>query len=64
VFNQVSSSLDYWSSTTDANSPSSSLAWGFFLYNGNLSNIDKSSGLLVWPVRGGQAASFGSLRIE
>jgi hypothetical protein len=52
----------YWSSTTYAVNTAS--AWSVDMWDGLMSSNVKSNDYYVWPVRGGQAASFGSLRIE
>jgi uncharacterized protein (TIGR02145 family) len=56
-------SSGYWSSTTVAGNPGS--AWYINISFGNMPSYQKSQGSLnVWPVRGGQSGSIGSLRIE
>jgi hypothetical protein len=52
----------YWSSATYALNPDG--AWHVSLFNGNMSNSSKTVNHYVWPVRGGQSGSFGTLRIE
>ena len=53
----------YWSSTTDANS--TDFAWLVYMGNGSMNNAYlKSNNVYIWPVRGGRAGSFGSVRIE
>jgi len=42
----------YWSSTTCADNTTS--AWGMPLYDGNVSDVEKTATIFVWPVRGGQ----------
>ena len=44
----------YWSSSTYAGNPDRSLAWGAFLFDGHIGNVNKTFGYPVWPVRGGQ----------
>ena len=62
AFNNVQPSGDYWSSTTNANDTSH--AWDVYLGSGSVINLNKSSNFYVWPVRGGQSGSFGSLFIQ
>jgi pimeloyl-ACP methyl ester carboxylesterase len=53
----------YWSSTTVAYNPGS--AWIVHMWNGYVSSVGKSShDRYVWPVRSGQAGSFGNLVIS
>jgi hypothetical protein len=61
VFNNVLTN-DYWSSTTSAINTVN--AWVVYMLNGLMYNINKSNDYYVWPVRGGQSGTFGSLRIE
>jgi hypothetical protein len=61
VFTNVLSN-DYWSSTTSASLTDH--AWLVYMLNGLMYNINKANDYYVWPVRGGQSGSFGSLRIE
>jgi hypothetical protein len=62
IFTDVQASSVYWSSTT---TPSDSgRAWYVYIYDGSMTQQNKSGIAYVWPVRGGQAASFGTLRIE
>ena len=61
VFTNVQSDL-YWSSTTYAGFETG--AWTVNMWGGSIGGTSKTSGVYVWPVRGGQSASFGSLRIE
>jgi hypothetical protein len=61
VFTNVQSDY-YWSSTTYASN--TALAWTGFMGDGSVGHNVRSSIYLVWPVRGGQSGSFGSLTIE
>ncbi len=51
----------YWSSTTYASYTGS--AWGVYMLGGSMNYYSKVSGNYVWPVRGGQFDSSGSLII-
>ena len=65
IFAGVATSHIYWSSTSDSGSTSS--AWTCAMWNGNMGmgGVDKSiASIRVWPVRGGQSGTFGSLRVE
>jgi hypothetical protein len=63
VFNNVISNSYYWSSTTYASD--TNVAWISSFLNGTMHYHNKAGySNFVWPVRGGQAASFGSVRIE
>ena len=55
-------SAGYWSSTTVASDNGS--AWYVVMTDGSIATFYKTSHPYVWPVRGGQAESFGSLRLE
>jgi hypothetical protein len=62
IFDNLISSY-YWSSTTDP----SDIANAYVLYmnDGTTTTSSKTGNqLFVWPVRGGQAGSFGSLTIQ
>lgn len=61
VFNNVQPD-DYWSSTTYAST--TGYAWSVNLWFGSMVYNFKTSLNYVWPVRGGQSGSFGSLTIE
>ncbi len=52
----------YWSATSNAALPD--YAGYAYLYNGLVSNAPKSELMYVWPVRGGQAGTIGTLRVE
>jgi hypothetical protein len=53
----------YWSSTTVAYDTTG--AWALVMFaEGIMANGYKVSSFYVWPVRGGQSGSFGTLRIE
>jgi hypothetical protein len=52
----------YWSFTTDESLSTS--AFYVELFYGNPGSYDKSTPSYIWPVRGGQSGSFGSLRIQ
>jgi hypothetical protein len=52
----------YWSSTTDASHTTA--AWDVSMWGGDVDSSYKTSSNNVWPVRGGQSGSFGTLRIE
>jgi hypothetical protein len=52
----------YWTSTTEASD--SNKAWYIYMWWGFLDVDAKLNNSAVWPVRGGQAGTFGSLRIE
>jgi hypothetical protein len=65
IFTNVQSCLNtclYWSSTTYASG--TFMAWSLYMWNGYFSLNDKVNDFYVWPVRGGQSGSFGTLRIE
>jgi hypothetical protein len=62
VFTGVLSNFFYWSSTSSASSPG--FAGSVFLSTGATASANKSGLGYSWPVRAGQAGSFGSLRIE
>ena len=53
---------NYWSSTTYA--PSTAYAWVVDMDVGYMGYDVKSNSYYVWPVRGGQSGSFGSLIIQ
>jgi hypothetical protein len=55
-------SSHYWSSTTDAGNTTN--AWNVNVDYGTMGIDVKANIGYVWPVRGGQSGSFGSLRIE
>jgi len=55
-------SSGYWSSTTYPGD--AYIAWVVSLWNGGSFGYGKTGGSFVWPVRGGQSGSFGSLIIE
>lgn len=63
VFTSVTAT-NYWSSTTLESDTTK--AWVVDMGYGVMSDggATKLAGHLVWPVRGGQAGSFGTLRIE
>ena len=61
VFTDVQSNA-YWSSTTYA--PITAYAWFVGMGVGFVGSYDESNSYYVWPVRGGQSGSFGSLYIE
>jgi hypothetical protein len=61
VFTNVQSYY-YWSSNTNANLTTE--AWIINMNTGYGDYFAKSNDSFVWPVRGGQSASFGSVRIE
>jgi hypothetical protein len=52
----------YWTSTTDV--ADARYAWTCGLIVGDVDSTNKSNTNYVWPVRGGQSESVGSLRIE
>jgi hypothetical protein len=52
----------YWSSTTDTTDTTK--AWDVYLMSGVMTDDDKATGSFIWPVRGGQSRSIGSVRIE
>jgi hypothetical protein len=63
IFTGVVTDHVYWSSTSVAGSMSS--AWLCAMWNGNMPTYDKSDDFVrVWPIRGGQSGTFGSLTIE
>jgi len=61
AFNNVVTSI-YWSSTTVASNESN--AWGVHMGDGLMYSWSKSEIFNVWPVRGGQSGSFGSVTVE
>jgi hypothetical protein len=61
AFNNVLSDY-YWTSTTDV--VNANYAWTCGLIAGDVYSTLKSNSNYVWPVRGGQSGSFGTLRIE
>jgi hypothetical protein len=61
IFSSVQSDY-YWSSTTLVSD--TRYAWTIGLGAGDAYNTMKSNPNYVWPVRGGQSGSFGTLRIE
>jgi hypothetical protein len=61
IFNNVQSSL-YLSSTMDVYN--SILAWAVSMWGGSVGFTHKLVNTYVWPVRGGQEGTFGSLIIE
>jgi hypothetical protein len=52
----------YWTSTTSLSN--TNVAWDVALANGNMLSDPKTDHYYVWPVRGGQSGTFGSVRIE
>jgi hypothetical protein len=62
IFSSVQTNSFYWSVNTFAGDPAS--AWILNMYTGNMEHDYKVNTFYVWPVRGGQSGSFGSLRIE
>lgn len=52
----------FWSSTTSQSNPD--MAWDIGIQFGNAFSDPKLDHYYVWPVRGGQSGSFGSLRVE
>jgi hypothetical protein len=52
----------YWTSTTYG--LNSALTWSLNIGDGSLNYDPKTDHDYVWPVRGGQTGSFGSVRIE
>jgi hypothetical protein len=61
-FTALMPSSCYWSSTTYADN--TALAWQVRMGLGDMDYYWKSTDCCVWPVRGGQSGSFGTLRIE
>jgi len=60
VFTFVQSD-NYWTSTNASNATD---VWIINMFNGALYSIPKIYGSYVWPVRGGQSGSVGSLFVE
>jgi len=54
----------YWTSTTYLGNTVSPSAWFVNMYTVGMAWRDKTAPGYVWPVRGGQPRSFGSVRIE
>ena len=53
----------YWSSTTNTNNTSE--AWDVLMANADVNPFSKTDyGDCVWPVRGGQSGTIGTLFIE
>ena len=52
----------YWASTTLSNY--TDRAWYIYMYDGSPDFAYKTNLEFVWPVRGGQSRSVGSVRIE
>lgn len=61
TFNNVQS-YDYWSNTTFASFTAH--AWAINMWGGLVNDLDKTLAYLVWPVRGGQSATFDTLTLE
>ena len=52
----------YWSST--AYESMTDFVWFAYIWDGEMRNTPKVNSGYIWPVRGGLAGSFGSVRIE